>query len=333
MPAMTKKQRVDAAVRGAAVDRPPVALWRHFYESEETAQGLADAMLRWQAEYDWDWLKINPRASYHVEGWGVRLQFSGQPLVKPVVLDTPIKDVTDLGRLQSLGLDSEPLAEQLEAIALIRAGLGPDVYAIQTVFTPISILGDLMANHAQLQGYLASDPQAVHDALAVITDTFRRFSRACLAAGADGLFFATTHWGSYDLLTAEQYAEVGCPYDLQVLEAVSDADFHVLHVCKNHNMLATLAGYPVHALNWAVGSPGNPTLPEARAFTNKCLVGGLRNETLQNGSIEDVAAEATDAFAVSHGLAWMLGPACSVPVEAPAANIRAARAAVERMAR
>ena len=151
-------------------------------------------------------------------------------------------------------------------------------------------------------------------------------------AGADGLFFATTHWASFDRLTAEQYAEFGRPYDLQVLAAVQDAPFNVLHVCKNHNMLEALVDYPVHAINWAVGSPGNATLPAARAYTNKCLVGGLRNETLREGRPADVAAEAAAAFSVTNGRAWMLGPACSVPVNSPEANIRAARVAVERMA-
>lgn len=328
---MHKKERVDAAVRGEGVDRPPVALWRHFYDSEETAVGLAEAMVRWQKEYDWDWLKINPRASYHVEGWGVTLRFSGQPLDKPVVLSYPLQSAADLGRLQPLPLDGGPLAEQLQAISLIRDGIGPSVYAIETVFSPLSILGDMIDGHDTLRALLVSSPQAVHDALAVITETFRGFSRACVAAGADGLFFATTHWASFDLLTAEQYAEFGRPYDLQVLAAVQDAPFNVLHVCKNHNMLESLVDYPVHAINWAVGSPGNATLAAARAYTGRCLVGGLRNETLRGGRPGAVAAEAAAAYSVTHGRGWMLGPACSAPVDAPEANIRAARAAVERM--
>src|SRR5438094_3513650 len=97
---LPKKARVDAAVRGQPVDRPPVSLWRHFYECEDTAEGLAGAMLAWHRKYDWDWMKINPRASYHVEGWGVKLRFSGEPLIKPVVLDVPIKQTRDWATLR-----------------------------------------------------------------------------------------------------------------------------------------------------------------------------------------------------------------------------------------
>src|SRR6476661_3869773 len=99
MAVMSKKDRIDAAVRGEAVDRAPVSLWRHFYECEETAEGLAGAMLAWQAKYDWDWMKVNPRTSYHVEGWGVKLRFSGQPLIKPVVTEVPVQQTRDWAKI------------------------------------------------------------------------------------------------------------------------------------------------------------------------------------------------------------------------------------------
>lgn len=329
---MTKKARVDAAVRGDAVDRPPVSLWRHFYESEETAAGLAQSMLDWQHTYDWDWLKINPRASYHVEGWGVKLKFSGQPLVKPITLDTPIKTASDWARLKPLPLDSGPLGEQIEAVSMIREGLGQDVYAVETVFNPISIAGDLVGKPDEFINHMRQSPQAVHDTLELITETFCEFSKRILQAGADGLFFATTNWASYDLLTDDEYAEFGRPYDLRVLMAVQDAPFNVLHVCKNNNMLHKLADYPADAVNWAVGSPGNPSLGEALQVTRMCLVGGLINDTIREGSPDAVTHEAEAARRVTGGRRWMLGPACSIAVDTPDAQVRAARAAVDKLA-
>ncbi len=331
MTTLTKQARVDAAVQGVAVDRPPVSLWRHFYESEETAAGLAEAMLAWQRRYDWDWMKINPRASYHVEGWGVTLKFSGQPLVKPVVLSHPVHSVADWARLKPLPLDSGPLAEQVEAVERIRAGLGEAMYAIETLFNPLSIAGDLVGSNQDLIAHMRQDPQAVHGALEVITETFRDFAQRILRAGATGLFFATTNWASYDLLTDDQYAEFGRPYDLRVLDAVQDAPFNVLHVCKNNNMLLKLADYPVHAVNWAVGAPGNPSLAEARQATSLCLVGGIRNETLQGGTPDQIQAEARAAAQATQGRKWILGPACSIAVDTPDANVRAARDAAEQV--
>ena len=74
---MTRWERVGAALEGGELDRPPVSAWRHFYRRETTAHGLADAMLAFQREHGWDFMKVNPRASYHSEDWGVRLRFSG----------------------------------------------------------------------------------------------------------------------------------------------------------------------------------------------------------------------------------------------------------------
>ena len=60
---MNKRERVDAAVRGQPVDRPPISAWRHFVDQESNAADLARAMLAWYRDYDWDFLKVNPRVN------------------------------------------------------------------------------------------------------------------------------------------------------------------------------------------------------------------------------------------------------------------------------
>ena len=331
--AMTHKQRVDAAVHNQLVDRPPVSLWRHFYESEETAEGLAGAMLAWQRQYDWDWMKVNPRASYHVEGWGVKLRFSGQPLIKPQVLDVPVKSAADWAALRPLAPDQGALDEQIEAVERICEALGGQIYVCETVFSPLSIAGDLVADPRLLLDTMQQDPQAVHGALQVITETFRAFVPRILAAGADGIFIATTEWATRDMLSQERYAEFGRPYDLQVLDVAQAGAFNVLHVCKNNNLAPALADYPVHAINWAVGAPGNPTLREMQEQSGKAVIGGLRNETLRDGDAAHIQSEAHVATVQTGGRLWMLGPACSIAVDTPDANVRAARQAVDQLGR
>jgi uroporphyrinogen decarboxylase len=326
---MSKKQRVDAAVRNQPVDRPPVSLWRHFYECEETAEGLAGAMLAWHRKYDWDWMKVNPRASYHVEDWGVKLRFSGQPTVKPVVLEVPIQQVGDWAKLRPLSPTEGVLGEQLEVCDRICEALGGDAYICETVFSPLSIAGDLVADPQHLLDAMRTDPQAVAGALEVITATFCDFVKQVCKSGADGIFFATTEWATHDTMTDDLYAQFGRPYDLRVLEAVQDMAFNVLHVCKNNNMALALADYPVHAINWAVGSPGNPDLHEVQAASGKAVIGGLRNETLLTGDPAHIQAEARAASIQTSNRLWMLGPACSISVETPDANVRAARQAVD----
>jgi uroporphyrinogen decarboxylase len=65
---MNKKERVDAALRGEPVDRVPASVWGHDYEHEGSAQTLAEATVENFSRYDWDYVKVTPRSSYHVEG-------------------------------------------------------------------------------------------------------------------------------------------------------------------------------------------------------------------------------------------------------------------------
>ncbi|MDH7499430.1 MAG: uroporphyrinogen decarboxylase family protein, partial [candidate division NC10 bacterium] len=185
---MNKRERVMATLRGEARDRPPVSFWRHFYEREATATGLAEAMLAFQGRYDWDFVKVNPRASYYGEGWGLRVKFRGEQGLKPEIIHFPIQSASDWERIQPLSAKEGALGEQLQALRLIREGLGSEVPMVQTIFTPLSIAGDLVPSPDRLLQHLREQPRAIHRALAVIADTFSSYAKSCLQEGADGVF-------------------------------------------------------------------------------------------------------------------------------------------------
>ena len=80
MRAMTKRERVLAAVARRAVDRPPVAFWRHAPDVDHTAEGLAEAMLAFHRRWDLDLIKVMSSGVYCVEDWGCRVApISGRP--------------------------------------------------------------------------------------------------------------------------------------------------------------------------------------------------------------------------------------------------------------
>ena len=68
---MTRRERLEATIRGEAVDRPAVALWRHFPGDDQRAGDLARAHLAFQARYDFDLMKVSPSSSYCLEDGGV----------------------------------------------------------------------------------------------------------------------------------------------------------------------------------------------------------------------------------------------------------------------
>lgn len=60
---MDKRERLQRTIAGEPVDRPPVALWRHWPVDDQTPEGLAEATVHFQREWDWDFVKVTPSSS------------------------------------------------------------------------------------------------------------------------------------------------------------------------------------------------------------------------------------------------------------------------------
>jgi uroporphyrinogen decarboxylase len=318
-----------AIANGSVPDRPPVSFWRHFYHLENEPRALADAMLGFHREFGWDWIKLNPRASYHLEGWGYRFEPSTDPLVKPVPKYHPVTTVADWAQIEPLDPTAGVLGEHLQAIRHVVAGAGGDP-VLMTVFTPLSIAGDLVADDRVLQKHLRDAPDAVLPALEAITVTFERFAAEALNAGADGIFFATTQWASHAMLSDAEYAHWGRPFDLRILAAASGAEVNLLHVCEGHNMLAQLADYPVKLFNWGFEDDGNWTLEEGAAQLSHAVIGGVARKTdLLTATADDVMAKTAALIASLKGRPWGLGPDCAISAPSKPQNLHAVRAAVD----
>jgi uroporphyrinogen decarboxylase len=332
--AMTKRERLAAAIAGRPVDRLPVSIWRHFFLEETTREGLVGAMVRWQRAYDWDFLKINPRAGYHVEDWGNRYEFSGNEHVPPSLVRARIHEPDDFRRLDRIepGPRAPVLADHLAAVADLRLALGPDVPMLMTVFTPMSVAADLAGGPQDMAALIAQDPPLVHVGLRAITDTFADFAARCVEAGADGIFLATTHMATRANFTPEQYEEFGRPYDLEVLAAVHGAPLNLLHVCKARAMVRELADYPAALLNWDTAEPSNPALADlAGRATGKALVGGLNRRLFtEPGGKEALLRQAAAAREAMAGRPFVLGSTCTIDTRADPEAVRAVREFVEK---
>jgi uroporphyrinogen decarboxylase len=330
MSEMTKRERVAAALRGDEVDRVPLSFWGHDYIKESSPEGLAEAMLERHRRFDWDYMKLNPRSSYYPEAWGATFRPSTNPLAGPARVDYPIKKPEDWAGIEVLDLRQGPLGEHVHAAELVSRGLVGDAPFVQTVFSPLSVTRRLARDEEEVKRHMVEAPQALHQALDAFAETLASYARACLEAGADGIFFATTVWATRNRLTEEEYKEFGRPYDLRVLEAVQGADFNILHVCEDNNMLKLLLDYPVHAINWAATLPANLDLAQGMDLTDKAVMGGISEKTvLLEGSAEDVAAEARQALEQTGGRRFLLAPGCSISPAVSEAHLKAAKDAVQ----
>lgn len=321
---MTKRQRVMAALGGETVDRVPLAFWMHDFAGENSAAGLASETLRLARAFDWDWLKPQSRAQCFAEMWGLTYRPSGARATPYTVIHHPARGAADLARLRPADPAAGALGEQLEALRAIRAAVGPDTPVVWTVFAPLMVLAYLLpGGRDQALALLRSDPGPVTHALGVMTDTLAVYARACLTAGADGLFYAT-NVATRALLTPAECRRFQRPWDLRVLEAAAGARFNILHLCGDDIRLDEFTNYPVAAFSLAAGGE-NPSLAEVHRRTGRAIVGGLPPKPdFATLTPEAVATLTRAAMAAMDGRWLLLAPGCSIEPDAADALLQAA---------
>ena len=325
---MNKRQRVLAAVHSERPDRIPAAFWRHFPKDDQTAEGLANAVVAWQQTYDWDFVKVTPISGYAVEDWGVGLVDKGNREGTRDYARRVIKEPRDWEKLWPLDVTADVLGRQLQALRLIRARLGPDVHIMQTLFSPLALARNL-AGDAVFFRHMREHPDELRRGLAVISDTHARFAQEALRSGADAIYFAV-QCASYDMLNEDEYEEFGIPYDRHVLGAVADtADVILLHIHGLNIMFSLLAhAYPVHIINWH-DRRTSPTLADARRRTKLALMGGIdERKSLVADTPDTVEADVRDAVRQTDGRGFVAGAGGIIPIDVPDANLRAVRSAL-----
>ena len=323
----TKRERLQAAIAGEKVDRPPVALWRHFPVDDQDPVALAEATLDYQAQFDFDFIKVTPASSFCVKDWGVDDAWMGDPEGTREYTRYVIREPEDWKRLRPLASTRGHLGKHLKCLAILQARAGEDVPYIQTVFSPLSQAKHL-AGEARLMEHLRREPAVVLEALETITRTTTAYVESARALGISGVFYAAQQ-ATYRLMDREAYARFGEPFDRRVLEAAGGLWLNVLHLHGEAVMFDLAATYPVQVVNWHDRETA-PSLREARRLTRAALCGGLRRwETMVVGTPEAIQAEAADAVRQTRGRGFILGTGCVVPVLVPRSNVRAARHSVD----
>lgn len=316
------KERLRAAIAGQRTDRVPLSLWGHDFAREWSAEGLAEATIESYRRYDWDLVKVNPRFTYYFEAWGSRYEPTGAS--QPRRLSNALARFEELADLPEVDPSKGVFGEQIEALRLIVSAVGAEVDVIQTAFNALTIAGNLLGmSPAEFVEAARGNPAAAHAGLARITRVIAAYGRACLEAGAAGLFFATVDWGTTDAATEDFYREYGRPYDLQVLAAVRSAPLNVLHVCRDHNLLDLLRDYPVAIFNWDVHGAGNLSLQAFASRTDSAVMGGIDRRLLRQGTSADVRAQVEREFGAARPDRLIAAGGCSVDPSAPPANLDA----------
>ncbi len=327
---MTPRERVDAALRGEAVDRPPVSIWRHFPNQDQSATDLAAVTGAWQETYALDFIKLMPPGDYATIDWGAESAYQGAAGGTRETTKYPVESADDWRTIATVPVDRGFNAEVVNACRLVREVVGPDVPVLQTIFSPLTIASKMSAG--RVVEHLRSDPDGVRHALAVIRDVTVAMARASLAAGADGVFFAS-QLATSDLLAESEYLDFGANYDLEVLEEAVAAGSQVtmVHIHGAHTFFHILAGYPGNVLNWHDRAVGPDLLTVQENYPDCCVAGGVNEKAIAGMTAEAVAADVAQAREATGNRRLMIAPGCVIPVATPEANLRAAVEAAKSM--
>jgi uroporphyrinogen decarboxylase len=318
----THRERIQAAVKGETIDRPPVALWRHFPVDDQTPDTLANAALHFQSNYDFDLVKVTPASSFSVKDWGVEDEWVGDTEGTRRYTQRVINDARDWESLPILEPSAPHLAGQLACLRLIRAQLGPDTPLLQTIFSPLAQAKNLAGNDVLLE-HLRNRPSSVLKGLRTIAETTRRFVEAARETGIDGIFYAVQH-AQANILSYEEYKLFGLIFDMQALGPARDLWCNMLHLHGNQVHFELANELPFQIVNWH-DRESHPSLAEAQKLFAGAVCGGIRQDTLVYRDQAQVQEEAADAIQQTGGKRFILGTGCVVPVIASHGNILAAR--------
>ncbi len=340
-------ERVMAVMKRKVPDRVPWALWGHFpacrwlngyswekatRSGEESARAHM-ALLR-ELDYPMDLLKVTPYYRFMAMQWGSRFDFTDNNEEAPT-LEVAVKKTSDWEKLWVLDprkelreyvLCNELLARDLRRMPFIYTIPSPIIQAMNGVSTPDKVLSDMKES-----------PDTLRQGLETITQTTIDFAKACVDAGASGIFFGIGGGGRiWSELDQKELEEWALTYDKRVLDAVK-APIKFMHICSTEEgnpkklmEAGWFRKYPVDAINWS--SHNWTPVKKGKEIYGKdfCICGGLDHEsTLRGGKPAQVEAAVKKAIDdCAEGGGFMLGPGCTVFQDMPYENYDAVGRAV-----
>lgn len=308
---MTKKERIQAVIRGEKPDKLPYSFWSHMPGTDLDPEAISEKTLEFYKKYDFDFVKTMNNGMYAIEDFGCTVDYSEiEKGGVAKVVKTPIHCIEDWEKLQVCPCNEGSYARELKHLQLVLEKLkGEEVPVIFTVFSPITI-ADKICGGKLVEQIENGGGSYIHGALRVITETTCQLAKAAIELGADGIFFAS-QMSSYDKCTTAQYREFGEPYDLEVLEAAKDGWMNTIHCHGNNIMFEVLKHYPVQIFNWHAWET-LPDLDEAYRLTGKCLMGGLNRSDITKRNKGAVQHQIFQCFKQLNGMHQILTPGCVI---------------------
>jgi uroporphyrinogen decarboxylase len=276
---LTRKERVDRALAGRDVDRPPFTHWHHF--GPQSAEVHAKATLDYHWKYKTDIVKV----------------MSDFPYPKPE------------GNWYELKVLDNPFPDQIRALELIKEGLNGDAYILETAFNPWQVAVKLSSKEEVLR-LQQENPQRLLDALDVITKSHINHAKRAFGAGASGILFSIAN-AKRDELSPADYAKFSAPFDKRFFEATSNAKLSFLHLHWENEYVDQFVGFKAPVVNWSVQTSGVQVSTVRNKFS-QTIATGIDEVKYKDLTPEQIRGQWQSASNAA-GAKFILTPGCSVP--------------------
>jgi uroporphyrinogen-III decarboxylase len=296
---LTHKERVDRALGGQDLDRPPYTFYHHY--KRPTPQLEAQDHLEFHRTYNTDIVKVMNDFDY---------------------------PKSETGKWHELKPLAAPFPDQLTTLKIIRDGLNGDAYYIDTIYGPYmtamilfraqpEFSGLTQAEEAgpkvldAIHGFQQAHPDQWHDALEAITQSTLNHIRQIKEIGASGalvgVFNAAAKFG-----TVADYERFSRPYDRRVFDALADSKLTFLHL---HNLERPYIDQfkDLHApvVQYSLKTSGIP-VSEIRGQFSQTIAGGVDEVDYEKLTVAEIRKQWTEAREQA-GAKYIAAPGCSVP--------------------
>ena len=314
-PTLSHKERIDRALAGREVDRPPFSLWHHFHKP--TAREEAQYLLDFHRQYDTDIVKVMNDFDY------------------------PASSTDKWYELKPL---ASPYPSQLETLEHVRAGLQGEAYFIDTLYGPHMTALLLLAASSEFAGKKLSEdgvmdrvgkhlqvfqrdhPQGWAELMEAITESTINHVKQAMQLGISGalvsIFNATSKFNS-----VADYERYSRPYDKRVLGALADTKLTVLHLhFLERPYLGEFRDFHAPVINYSVATSGIP-ISEVRAVYAQTIAGGVDEIHFNDLTVEEIRQQWMTARRQA-GSKYIITPGCSVPDSSTPAALARLRASI-----
>ena len=308
---MNKRERIQAVLNSQPVDRIPAGFYFHFPPSQHEGAAAVTAHLDFYRASGVDFMKVMNEHRYAIEFQITR------PDDWPTLTAAPLNTRFYQAQLDELKRICDQVSSECMVVTTVHG-----VFA--SAFHATNASEESFARNNPVSEHLKMKPAAVLGALDAIADSLARFAEACVAAGADGIYYAALGGEAYRF-QPEEFVTYIKPFDLRVLQAVAgSAPFNVLHICKDQVRLPLYTDYPGQVVNWSEHEQ-NLSLEEGRMLFERPILGGMHfRGPIVEGTPREIRESVHAAIARLGPTGLILGADCTLPSDVPIANIRTA---------